>query len=101
MSGSQRNDGRRVAVREASVRDALMGHATELESEEERVIRVLHGVGGRPDLPLQAKASGATLEALRRMEVELLRRYRTHLDRPRPQASEAKDRIVRALRRKR
>jgi len=100
MSGSQRNDGRRVAVREASVRDALKGGARELESEEERVLRVLHGVGAEPDLPLEAKASGEALESLRRLELELFQRYRAHLDRPRPQPSETKDRIVRALRRK-
>jgi len=100
MSGSQRNDGRRVAVKEASVRDALAGGVRELESEEERVLRILHGVGAEPGLPLEAKASGEVLESLRRMEVELLKRYRAHLDRPRPRPSETKDRIVRALRRK-
>lgn len=101
MSGSQRKEGRGVAVREASVREALAADASRLEPEEERVLRALHGVGGRSELVLQPKASGAALETLRNMEVELFRRYRAHIDPPRPQASETKDRIVRALRRKR
>ncbi len=101
MSGSQRKEGRRVAVREVSVSEALTSDVSRLEPEEERVLRALHGVGARADLPLQAKASGPALQTLRDMEVELFRRYRAHLDPPRPQASETKDRIVRALRRKR
>lgn len=101
MSGSQRKEGRQVAVREASVREALTSDTSRLEPEEERVLRALHGVGGRSELVLQPKARGAALEALRSMEVELFRRYRAHVDPPSPQASETKDRIVRALRRKR
>lgn len=101
MSGSQRRDGRRVAVSEVSVRDALRGDTTALASDEEQVLRLRHGVGLAADLPLQAKASGATLETLRQMEVDLHQRFEAHLHRPVPQPSEAKDRIVRALRRKR
>ncbi|HLV60402.1 MAG TPA: hypothetical protein VKY51_03275 [Fredinandcohnia sp.] len=101
MSGSQRKEGRQIAVREATVREALETGASQLDSLEERVLRAVHGVGGRSDLVLQPKAHGAALESLRSMEVELYRRYRAHLDRPTPQDSETKDRIVRALRRKR
>lgn len=101
MSGSQRKEGRRVAVREASVREALNADSSRLEPEEERVLRTLHGVGGRSELVLQPKARGEALETLRSLEVELFRRYRAHLDPARPQSSETKDRIVRALRRKR
>ena len=101
MSGTQRKEGRRVAVREASVREALASDSRKLEPVEERVLRALHGGGVPVDAPLEAKASGAALQSLHDLEVELFRRYRAHLDPVRPQASETKDRIVRALRRKR
>lgn len=52
------------------------------------------------DLVLERKASGAALQELYRMEVELHRRYRAHLARNAPQPSEAKDRILAGLRSK-
>lgn len=101
MSGSQRKDGRRVAVSEVSVRDALRADTSALAPEEEQILRLRQGVGLAPGRPLQAKATGSTLEVLRQMEVDLHRRFEAHLNRPQPQPSEVKDRIVRALRRKR
>lgn len=101
VSSGQQRKGARIAVRERSVGDALRDEARLLTSEEERSLRLLHGVAAQPDMELERKTDGDALAALYAMEAELHRRYAEHLDRPTPQPSEAKDRIIRALRRKR
>lgn len=101
MSGTRQRRGEGIAVRERAVADALPALSHQLSSEEERVLRLLHGAAAPADLALERKASGAALESLYRLEAELHRRHAEHLQRPVPQASDTKDRIVRALRRKR
>jgi len=106
VSGTQRKGGKQVTVevRESTstsiLRTQLAARAMELSSEEERVIRGVHGVSADRELRLQRKASGAVLDELLLMEMELHRRYRAHLSRPQPVPSPEKEKIVRALRSK-
>lgn len=82
---------------------AIEARARGLDAEEERVIRARHGARAPGDLVLERKAAGEVLDELLLVEMELHRRYRAHLAarRPAPVApSPAKDRIVRALRKK-
>jgi len=104
VSGTQRKGSKQVTVevREStsSLRTQLEARTMELSSEEERVLRGVHGVSADRELRLQRKASGAVLDELLLIEMELHRRYRAHMSRPQPVASPEKDRIVRSLRSK-
>lgn len=111
MTGSTR--GRKTATATfAPTRDqvlrAIEARARELDAEEERVVRARHGAKAPGNLVLERKAEGELLDELLLVEMELFRRYRAHLAAraaparaaPAP-ASPAKDRILRALRKKR
>jgi hypothetical protein len=107
VNGSTRG-GRKTATttiaptREAVLR-AIEARARELDAEEERVVRARHGARAPADLVLERKAEGEVLDELLLVEMELFRRYRAHLaerTQARATPSPAKDRIVRALRRK-
>lgn len=104
MSGTQRKGSKQVTVevRESTsnLRTRLAARTMELSSEEERVLRGVHGVSADRELRLQRKASGAVLDELLLIEMELHRRYRAHMSRPQPVPSPEKDRIVRSLRSK-
>jgi hypothetical protein len=84
---------------------AIEARARELDAEEERVVRARHGLPAPATTVLERKAQGEVLDELLLVEMELFRRYRAHLAaaaEPLPSASSpAKDRIVRALRKKR
>ncbi|AKU91779.1 hypothetical protein AKJ08_2166 [Vulgatibacter incomptus] len=80
--------------------EALTTRSDHLSSEEERVIRGLRGIPAARGTRLEAKASGTMLDELHVMELEIRRRYQAHLARPQPQASAAKDSLIRALREK-
>ena len=106
MNGSTRG-GRKAATttlaptREQVLR-AIEARARELDAEEERVVRARHGARAPGNLVLERKAEGELLDELLLVEMELLRRYRAHLagSRPAPAPSPARDRIARALRKK-
>ncbi len=92
--------------------------SSRLEPEEERALRMRHGIGLDPDAPLPSKAEGhpEAAKALLRMEAELLHAVRRASEveveeeearedeeqelRPRPMDSRIKSKIVRALRKK-
>ncbi len=96
----------REAVEAREVADAL-GKARSLPSEDEKVLRLRYGVKLRDSEKLRQHAEGSPVlqDELLLMEMELLRAYRQHQKqqsmRPAPQPSRAKDKIVRALRKKR
>lgn len=108
MSTFDRKSAGRIAVESvevttSTVATAMKRRAAELTSEEERTVRLRRGVGVDLDAPLQKKASGEVLDELFLMELELRRRYNAHLAQQRtaqPRPSAQKDRIVRALRKK-
>jgi ribosomal protein L10 len=99
-----------VAVTSEEVRAAFR-KVQALTSEEEKALRMRHGVSA-PDLttPLP-RAAGANVELedeLLVIEMQLMRAWRRRLDeekaqgvKPAPTASRTKDKIVRALRKKR
>ena len=100
-----------VAVTAEEVRAAL-GKARTLTSDEEKALRMRHGASVDPASPLP-RASGGNAELedeLLVIEMQLLRAWRARMenDKGRAQAtgakavpSRAKDKIVRALRKKR
>lgn|GEM_PF-1630052 len=104
MSGTQRKGSKQVAVEvhesTSDLGTRLAARSMELSSEEERVLRTVNGVAGDRELRLQRKASGAVLDELLLIEMELRRRYQAHMSRPKPVPSAEKDQIVRALRTK-
>ncbi len=105
MSGTQRKGSRSAVVEvrttsRSAVAAGLSSRSMEVTSEEERVLRGLHGVSAPADTRLERKASGPVLDELLVMELEIRRRYQAHLARARPVASAEKDQIVRALRAK-
>lgn len=108
MNGSNRGKQRAAATtldptREQVLR-AIEARARELDAEEERVVRARHGARAPGDLVLERKAGGEVLDELLLVEMELYRRYLAHQAASRQAAvapSPAKDRIVRALRKKR
>lgn len=103
-----------VAVTAEEVK-ATLGRARTLTSEEEKVLRMRHGAGNtdlRAPLPQAAGASEELKDELVFLEMQLLKAYRQHqagakaanvaVNRPAldPAGSRAKDKIVRALRKK-
>ena len=108
MNGTTRGGRKTATATVAPTRDqvlrAIAARARELEAEEERVVRARYGAKAPGTLVLERKAEGEVLDELLLLEMELHRRYRAHLAAARPApagASPAKDRIVRALRKKR
>ncbi len=97
-----------------TVRDAVeakdvtraIGKARTLASEEEKVLRMRYGSKVAEKAPLARHGEGnpELQDELLLMEMELLRAYRQHqkqmAQRVAPQPSRAKDKIVRALRKK-
>ena len=85
---------------------AALAKAKTLSSEDEKVLRLRYGASVAPDAPLARHAAPDTelADELLVMEMELLRAWRAHkkamAQRPAPRPSRAKDRIVRALRKK-
>lgn len=108
MSGEGRKVSGRVVVEsvevtDGRVRESLSSRARELTAEEEKVVRLRRGAAVDPHAPLARKASGEVLDELLLFELEVRRRYKAHLARtqgPAPRASAAKDKVVRALRKK-
>lgn len=91
-----------------------LAKAREVTSEEERVVRMRTGAGVDPKAPLARKAAEGSEAAdeLLLMEMQLLKAYRAHLAKqqqktvaaakPAPTVqNKSKDKIVRALRKKR
>ena len=104
-----------VAVTREEVRAAL-GRTRTLVSEEEKALRMRHGVGAdlREPLPRAAGDNAELEDELMVIEMQLMRAWRARMaqdkarraastvavaEAPRPR-NEAKDRIVRALRKK-
>ena len=85
---------------------AALAKVKTLASEDEKVVRMRYGSTVAPDAPLARHAAADTelADELLVMEMELLRAYRAHkaqmAQRPAPRPSRAKDKIVRALRKK-
>lgn len=97
-----------VAVTTEEVRSAL-GRAQTLTSEEEKALRMRHGVGAErltEPLPRAAGANAELADELLIIEMQLMRAWRARLaehkasQKVTPVASKAKDKIVRALRKK-
>ncbi len=106
----ERKGGSTTVVAE-EIRAAVAKKSRALTSEEEKTLRMRHGVAGGLEAPLPS-AAGANAELadeLLLMEMQLLRSYRAKgLARPQPvprtvgaPRNLAKDKIVRALRKKR
>lgn len=103
----QRKSSTQVAIEAKDVSKALERSRT-LASDEEKAVRMRYGAGVKTTAPLERH--GATNEDLRDellvMEMELLRAWKQHLAAqaartgPMPQPSRTKEKIVRALRRK-
>lgn len=100
-----------VAVTKEEVRGAF-GRARTLSSEEEKTLRMRHGVGVKSPAEALPRAAGGNQELadeLLVIEMQLQRAWRTRMaaSKPRlvsvaaPQSSKSKDKIVRALRKKR
>jgi hypothetical protein len=110
MAGMERKSNARSAVvTESGAHAALRrGPARELSPEEERVMRMRLGAAPARQAPLERVAEGLTdLEIeVRAMEIEAFLRWKEWREeregRPAatPQPSRAKDKIVRALRKK-
>ena len=97
----ERKGGSTVAVTSEEVRAALATART-LTSEEEKALRMRHGAAAERGAPLP-RAAGANSELadeLLLIEMQLLRAQRGRPSAVRPEASRAKDKIVRALRKK-
>jgi len=103
----ERRPGKRVTVcAEGPKADA---RPAKLTAEEERVVRMVHGVRVAPTAPLARVADGASelADELLTIEMALFRAERNRAApsaraRPSPSADErAKSKIIRALRRKR
>jgi hypothetical protein len=97
---------RTVEVESETVKSRLSGAKT-LTVEENRVLRMRHGAGVGLHAPLEqvAKANTELGDELLLMEMQLLRAYRARgvkaLPAAAPAPSKTKDKIVRALRKKR
>ena len=100
-----------VAVTAEEIR-AVLPRARTLTSEEEKALRMRHGVGVvdlRAPLPSAARSEELQDELLV-LEMQLLRAHRAHLAKARPASparpaldpagARAKDKIIRALRKK-
>jgi hypothetical protein len=80
--------------------------ARTLASDEEKTLRMRHGAGVAVDAPLRRHGEGnqEVQDELLLMEMQLLRAWRMHQKQMAravaPQPSRAKDKIVRALRKK-
>lgn len=99
-----------VAVTADEVRAALARTRT-LTSEEEKVLRLRHGVNApeREALPRADGGNAELADELLILEMQLMKAHRLqrarassprNVPRPSPESSRAKDKIVRALRRK-
>jgi hypothetical protein len=111
MDGKKKVAAATVAVGEAAAQAALRrGPARELESEEDNVIRMRLGASVRPDAPLPRKLENLsrftdTEIELLAYEIEAFQRIKM-IQRARPvpapasTPSRAKEKIIRALRRK-
>ncbi|MBX5482437.1 MAG: hypothetical protein IRZ16_11470 [Myxococcaceae bacterium] len=99
-----------VAVTAEEVRSAL-GRARTVTSEEEKVLRMRHGVGARTltePLPHAAAGNEELEDELLVIEMQLQRAWRMRMAEEKarsvpavaPRASKTKDKIVRALRKK-
>lgn len=95
-----------VEVKAAEVKAGLARHRG-LTAEEEKVLRLRHGVGAsqREALPQAAAGNAELADELLLMEMHLLRAFRAHKGVTAARAvpttrNAAKDKIVRALRKK-
>ncbi len=95
----------REAVEAKKVAEALAKVRT-LPSEDERVLRMRFGAGAREveRLPRHGEGNAELQDELLLLEMELLRAHRQHqrqkAQKPAPRPSRAKEKIVRALRKK-
>lgn len=95
-------------VVEAREVGAALAKTKKVASEDEKVLRMRHGVGVAKDAPLARHGEGDQdlQDELLLMEMELLRAYRAHqkqqaqAQKVAPRQSRTKDKIVRALRKK-
>src|SRR5579871_6055573 len=99
----ERKTGSSTAAVTAAEVQAALGRAKTLTSEEEKALRQRYGAKVAVTAPLPSAASGnAELEdELLLIEMQLMRAWKMRLGGAMPAPSRTKDKIVRALRKKR
>jgi hypothetical protein len=100
----ERKAGGSTAAVEAEAVRAALGRARTLSSEEEKALRMRHGAGPEVAAPLPSAAGGneELTDELLLIEMQLSKAWRLRQQGklPQPVASRTKDKIVRALRRR-